>query len=86
MAETEDSQREATRTERQRQRQAEETPTYPVERLLAESDAFFAQPEHVVAGALEFMSGASKKNYTHAEVNDAIQAYLGHEVTAGEEA
>jgi hypothetical protein len=53
---------------------AEKT-TYHRDRLIAESGAFFGQPPHVVAGALEADSG-SKVNFTRDQAQRAIDKYL----------
>lgn len=50
----------------------------PRERVLGESDAFFDQPQHVVAGALAVL-GEEREAYSKQEVSDAINAYLTHE-------
>lgn len=49
-----------------------EAPTYPVERILAESGDFLGVAPHVVAGAL---ARITKKNLTLDEVRDAVKAY-----------
>lgn len=56
---------------------SKEDPTFPRERLIDEAHARFAQPSHVVAGAI---AGISKKNLTEAEVNAAVEAFLVQEV------
>lgn len=59
--------------------EANPEPTYHVDRLLADSEDFFGQPSHVVAGALH--GEGNKKNFTLTEVNAAIQSWLSKEVT-----
>lgn len=63
---------------------APEAPTYHVDRLIAESTDFFGVESHVLEGALA-LKGGTKKNLTREEAQDAIDAYLGHEETSGEE-
>ena len=56
-----------------------EATTYEAERLIAESDAFFGEPSHVVAGAL---SGSSRKTFTKDQADKEIKKFLSSEVTA----
>lgn len=71
----------------------QEVPTYPAERLTAEASARFGEPPHVVAGAIASLPG-SRKNFTEAEIEDAIKKWKRHPVEvdnpigvqAGEEA
>lgn len=58
--------------------EAPAAPTYPVERLIAESDGFLGVPSHVTAGALH---GSRKKELTLAEAGAAIEAWNSREVT-----
>lgn len=50
-----------------------DTPTYTVERLTDESQAFLGVPSHVAVGALR---GSKKKNLTIAEAKKAIDEWL----------
>jgi hypothetical protein len=66
---------------------AGESRSYSVERLLSESQAFFGHRRATVSGALRLVGG-DKEEYSVAEVQAAIDEYLGHEdssVAAGEE-
>lgn len=56
---------------------AHTVPSFPVERIVAESGDFLGVPSHVVAGAL---ADESKKNLTLAEAKDAVRAFEKREV------
>lgn len=56
---------------------APEEATYNVDRLVAESEGFFDEPPHVVAGAL---AGERKQNFTRGEAETAIKSWLAREV------
>lgn len=56
---------------------ADEIPTFSVERLVNEAEAFFGTPKFIVAGAL---SAVKTKNLSVAEGKAAIKAFLATEV------
>lgn len=57
-------------------KQAAET-TYPQERLVADANAFFGHPSHVVVGALH---GQTKKTFTVSETKKLIDKFLSRKV------
>lgn len=59
---------------------AVEPTTYHRDRLVAEAQAFFDEPSHVVVGALSMGRNATKVNFTREEAEKAIKAFNEHEV------